>query len=198
MFPPGFGGNHLLNLLGLYSGLYQANDISHFYNNSEINVHDDVCNLQKQHVHDEMKKHKDLLLLCGHIGEYLFLDNFFSRLKNKRFITFNWTDADLLRLNDRLRVLRYDMFADGYFSNEQRSLYDVRTVSKLVGQSQQDIAVVNLDQFIALDNIELLETITSTMGIPMGYNADICAKLHSKWLKSNNIANQANLVEAPV
>ena len=187
LFPPGFGGNHFLNLLGLYSGLSQPDEIIPLYHTKEINVHNDVCNLQRQHIANELQKKKDTLLFCGHIGEYLFSENFFSRFKDKRFITFNWTDADLQKLNDRLGSLNYKLFDDSYFREEQRSLYDAKNISKLVDCDHDDIAIVNLHDLISSDPVSLLDAVATKVRLPKGLSEDACISLHAKWLQSNKI-----------
>ncbi len=187
LFPPGFGGNHVKNLLGLYSNLYKPNDIMSVYNQTDLTAHASGANLQKHGIIADIKKYTNKVLLCGHLGEYLFLDKFLSQLHNRKFIIFNWTNADVEKLAPRLLELQQYFYKFNYFVEEQKQFYQLENVTKLLCCTSDAVSILNFSDLLTEQIADVLNNLASKTKLETNYNADLCNTLHKSWLIKNKL-----------
>lgn len=195
LFTPGVGGNHLTNLLSISLKLFcnipkNKENIYKVYN--EPTVHPDRKNLQKDLIKEILiaSKEKKDIILCGHIGEYLFLDTFFKNLKNKKFITITGLDSSSIKkISPRIELIGkgYDHLLSGFYHAEQSVLYQYRNISKLLMCEEKEIIEIKLSDLLSTNILPLLTKIGNQLGYEDFYDLDFCQELHKIWLDNNNI-----------
>lgn len=185
LFPPGLGGNHFKNMIGLYTNLYSAEEIVPFYNDKNITAHAVGSNLQKDYLISVLKDRKHTILLCGHIGEYITVSNFFNQIPNRNYIVFNWSDNLNKVITNRLKKLDYVEYKNGYFLQEQQYIYNTKIISKIIEYPFLDILTINFQDLLSNNIIYMLNDIASKLNLERNHNVDVCEKLHNKWLTNN-------------
>lgn len=191
LFPPGFGGNSLRNLLGLYTGIFSKEYIEDEYKNLTVHALNNK-NLQsdglKEYFSFCFSKKIKTFFLCGHLGEYLQLKSFFNFLPNKKIIIFNWDNNSIEKMSYRMYKLNYNYLIDSlWIRREQSILYEQSNIAALLGIDLKSIITINLKDFLKMDVIPLLDFITVQNNLPRSYNVELCNKLHNEWLKNNRI-----------
>ena len=195
LFTPGIGGNHLTNLLSISLKLFcnitkNKENILEIYN--EPTVHPDRKNLQKNQIKEifiNSKENTDIIL-CGHIGEYLFLDTFFKNIKHKKFITITGLDSNSIKkISPRIKLIgkNYENLLSIFYSQEQSVLYQSKNISKLLCCEEKEIIEIKLCDFLSTDILPLLINIGNNLGYTEFYDLNFCQELHSIWLTNNNI-----------
>jgi hypothetical protein len=197
LFTPGIGGNHLTNLLSISLKLCcnlitDKKNILEIYKNPI--VHPDRKNLQKSEIKKflaNFKNEKDIIL-CGHIGEYLFLDTFFKNIKHKKFITITGLNSSSFKkISPRIELIgqpyNYLLSKFRLYQEEQAALYQAKNISKLLDCEKEKIIEINLSDFLSIDIIPLLIKIGNQLEYTNFYDLDFCQELHGIWLTNNNI-----------
>jgi hypothetical protein len=195
LFTPGVGGNHLTNLLSISLKLFcnipkDKENIFKIYN--EPTVHPDRKNLQKDVIKEILidSQEKKEIVLCGHLGEYLFLDTFFKNFKNKKFITITGLDkSSIKKISPRIELIGkgYEHLLSGFYYAEQSVLYQSKNISKLLMCEEKEIIEIKLSDLLSTDILPLLTKIGNQLGYEDFYDLNFCQKLHSAWLNKNNI-----------
>ena len=132
IFAPGLGGNHLSNLLALTKRFYRDVNFSK-YNTLTTDAHfSKIQNLQINSITKNFDKTLNVNnVLCGHLGEYLWLKQSGTAkdFKNRKFLIVSRPNKNTLAYNRMTKY--YPPMLNEYFYQEQRTLYSQDCLERL-------------------------------------------------------------------
>jgi hypothetical protein len=181
IFAPGLGGNHLSNLISLTPRFHKNFDINN-YQDGMKNAHLSVLTNLNQ---DLILKHQEELLgnsnvLCGHLGEYLWLqnnqlDHFF---KNRRFAVIEFPEKNSPAWN---RLVNYSSYyLNEYFFYEQKTLYSSKYLKLLF--DEHDYFYINSENIFTESVNGIVNFVEQQLCTTI--DAELAQKLHTIWFQN--------------
>lgn len=178
-FPPGAGGNHLLNLV---SSSVSNNHISTLYNSSET-VHQWPGNNFNK---DKLTENK---ITHGHFGEIMSHQELIRSIDLIKFIILSPdTFTDRTVLNKRRNHIGYECSSNtlgNYFDGEQVFLYEPFMYHHYFNVPMTDIMNISIIDFFKENIRDELEKISIFLQIDLDVNH--CLTFHKIWRANNNI-----------
>jgi hypothetical protein len=177
IFAPGLGGNHFRNLLTLTPRFRQHCDFA-VYQPGMTNAHTtSAYNLDHAWLLEYQQNTTGPAVLCGHIGEYLWLKQQGADLlfPNKKFIVIEFPAVGTVAYQRMTKFRSY--YQDAYLYCEQQTLYTQASLESLFGEqdffsiNSEDIFVESVDPVVAFITQQLCTTI----------DAQQAQLLHSTW-----------------
>jgi hypothetical protein len=133
IFAPGSGGNHLANLLSMTERFNRNVDFLKYDTMTDGDAHfSKISNLEIKTIVDNLDELSTVNnVLCGHLGEYLWLkqSGIADQFKNKKFLIVSLPDKNTLaysRMTSYFPPMLYE-----YFYQEQRCLYSQEMLERL-------------------------------------------------------------------
>ena len=176
IFPPGLGGNHVLNLFSTDKKFQMKDLAGHYESSTELNAHFNL-----KHNLDEVDfssiKSKTENLLCGHLGELLEAeaDSNFTNLQSKIYVLIDCPANNKLAINRFLGKNKLN----NYFQFEQKKLYQRVNIEKITGH--KDIMVLPSDFIFVNSPKFILQFAKHKLGLAL--QEQQCEKLHQHWYR---------------
>lgn len=178
IFAPGLGGNHLANLLSLTPRFYRNVDLE-LYNSMEVNAHfATIRNLRLTSI----TSHIDALtgintVLCGHLGEYIWLkqSGLTVKFKNKKFLIITMPQKNTLAY---YRLVKFNNYNCEYYYKEQCILY-TQEILKKIFKEHNFISIPA--EIIFSDSIDNLITVIQEK-LNTTINVVQANKIHQIWI----------------
>ena len=195
IYPPGAGGNHLLNLLSTHSACNPRfesqdyyTDLYTFYCHAVNDTH-----LSRQ---ERLKYFGDLVevnfsielltqyqqsnrvnLFAGHLGDFLRVQPQLNYLDNRHYIIFGLPEATD-PLTERIKL--YSQAYNSRLYSEIKALYSADVIQRLTLSS--NVHVLNLRDFVTVNSVSFTNFIENLLGpgLPVGFD-----NIHHLWV--NNI-----------
>lgn len=184
IFAPGFGGNHLANIIST-SSRFQKRFNNSTYNLNKLNAHPTLSNnldFSKANI-DQYKKHNNVY--CSHLAEYLWQKNFIElNIPNRKFVMIEFSADRLPKVIQQRLSKKYDSF-NSYEFNELSTLYSLEIFSKLT--NEQDLTSLNVELIFNQDIAKLLIHLKQELGLDV--DESTVYDIHNKWLVSINKIN---------
>jgi len=183
LFSPGTGGNHFANMLSTDTRFNQRTTVSDYKAHDRPNAHTSKFkNLQPAGI---KKLPAEGNVLCGHLGEYYWLNDsgLLRKFCNKQLFILEVPQCGTIAWN---RWNTYNQFdkSHTYLREEQRSLYTIKVIEMLFREN--DIVSLSCELLFQSDLTKLFNLISSQSDISL--NKDACNSMHKIWLEK--IMNQ--------
>lgn len=182
LFAPGLGGNHLANMISTDARFQSRASESNYQTSASANAHFyHVQNLDLGALADidTTKSH----VLCGHWGEYYWakLHKHILILPNRHVVIMKVPTVGSTAYD---RMIKYTNLTAQYLIEEQRSLYTMDVVGKIMDEF--DLTEIESELLFC----ETVETVLESLSKQLALNLDleICRNMHTFWYDKMNAA----------
>lgn len=192
IFPPGSGGNHMANLIGLTDRFIRETDYNKYQELSNV----PADNILKPAHYSPLKnldfkdisEHFDMLIarsnvFCSHLGEYLFYKDLYRKFPNRKYLIFTLPKFRTSKTQFRMEKFNSNTVIPGYTWEEQRILYTWENISLLY--AEDDFFIFDPEMLFG-DPAILFDYIETTFCTKL--NRPLADEVHKIW-QSNNLIN---------
>lgn len=182
LFAPGLGGNHLANMLSTDARFQSRTSIRNYQDSDASNAHFyDLQNLDLNYLADidSTKSH----VLCGHWGEYYWakLHKQILALPNRQLVIMK---VPVIGSTAYDRMIKYTNLTAHYLIEEQRSLYSMDVVGKIMEES--DLIEIESELLFCLNSEAVLAPLSKDLALDL--DLEMCRGMHALWYDKMKIA----------
>ena len=183
VYPPGLGGNHLMNLLGLDSRYHSDVDYSRYFNGRLDNAHF-TQNIDSRSINSHEFSIDKINIIPMHLASYLWFCNDPESSKpvfqHRKFCLITMP-SDKNSLAAKRLTATCPNYRVEYLYEETRTLYSVQYLSKLF--NQHDWFILDSELLFSHD-FSRLEHNLRQQGLIQEFNSALAKTIHQLWITS--------------